>query len=167
MAEFYLVFRGAILGRCEAPDKHTATDRLRPKDGARIVSKASWDLDGARDNVVQKCMYGCGRDSASDAKSCQSCATQHTQHRVRPQQRPKQTWHQRHPELRNENQRNYRAGRTDEQWEADVLRQRLESRARYAKAHPNVKPRTTARLAAGEFRKGRSGGTPLGGEGGG
>lgn len=84
MAEWLVVFRGAVLRKCEAPDKGVATKKLRPDSskGELVKSRASYELDGARDNVVQKCMYGCGRESAPDAKSCASCAKQRAAHRV-------------------------------------------------------------------------------------
>ena len=45
MAEWLLLSGSSVLTRCEAPDKASATERFRPRNGQRVVSAASFALD--------------------------------------------------------------------------------------------------------------------------
>lgn len=47
MALWYAVSRGVVLRKREAPNKTSATELLRPKDGEKVISAASWMLDQA------------------------------------------------------------------------------------------------------------------------
>ena len=108
MALWYAVSRGFVLRRCDAPDKPSATEMLRPKSDERVVSAASFALDTEP------------RPKAEGSH------------------RRKLRWDQRHRAQKREQNHRYRDKLSGERRERFLAKQRLYSRAYWRRTHPNA-----------------------------
>ena len=115
MALWYAVSRGFVLRRCDAPDKPSATEMLRPKSDERVVSAASFALDTEP------------RPKAEGSH------------------RRKLRWDQRHRTLRNAQQQRWRERMTPERRERRLADLRTYSRKRWKRLHPNAVERPERR----------------------
>lgn len=125
----WLKIRGReIISRVEAPDRDTALAKFIVRSGERVVSEASYNLDGAP-------LMTPTREASPRPKADRP---------LTPKQR-KARWDATHRAERNEYQRRRRASLTPEEYEAKKAKERMYGRKCYAKHHPNAKPRPWAR----------------------